>query len=107
MPLSSFPGGGDGTLVASVLTQKDLYKKMDQQYGGSTYLGAFVMAVTTEGNTEVERAADYASSTFRRQTNTLPPCWLLFHKILCIILRWQAAAYVDVAEKSGKKSVAL
>ena len=49
----------DGTLVASVLTQKDLYKKMISNMEEVRTRGAFVMAVTTEGNTEVERAADY------------------------------------------------
>ena len=39
----------EGTLVAAVLTQKDLVRTR----------GAFVMAVTVEGNTEVEKAADY------------------------------------------------
>lgn len=49
----------DGTLVASVLTQKDLYKKMISNMEEVRTRGAFVMAVTMEGNTEVERAADY------------------------------------------------
>lgn len=49
----------DGTLVAAVLTQKDLFKKMISNMEEVRTRGAFVMAVTTEGNTEVERAADY------------------------------------------------
>ena len=49
----------EGTLVASVLTQKDLYKKMISflvEVGSS---GAFVLAVTCDDNTVVEKAADY------------------------------------------------
>lgn len=49
----------DGTLVAAVLTQKDLYKKMISNMVEVRTRGAFVMAVTVEGNTEVEKAADY------------------------------------------------
>ena len=49
----------DGTLVASVLTQKDLYKKMISNMEEVRTRGAFVMAVTNEGNTDVERVADY------------------------------------------------
>lgn len=49
----------EGTLVASVLTQKDLYKKMISNMVEVRTRGAFVMAVTVEGNTEVEKAADY------------------------------------------------
>lgn len=48
-----------GTLVAAVLTQKDLYKKMISNMEEVRTRGAFVMAVTVEGNTDVERAADY------------------------------------------------
>ncbi len=49
----------EGTLVASVLTQKELYKKMISNMVEVRTRGAFVLAVTNEGNTEVERAADY------------------------------------------------
>lgn len=49
----------EGTLVAAVLTQKDLYKKMISNMEEVRTRGAFVMAVTVEGNTEVEKAADY------------------------------------------------
>ena len=48
-----------GTLVASVLTQRELYKKMISNMEEVRTRGAFVLAVTNEGNTEVERAADY------------------------------------------------
>lgn len=49
----------EGTLVAAVLTQKDLYKKMISNMVEVRTRGAFVMAVTAEGNTEAEKAADY------------------------------------------------
>ncbi len=49
----------EGTLVASVLTQKDLYKKMISNMVEVSTRGAFVLAVTMEGNVEVEKAADY------------------------------------------------
>ena len=49
----------EGTLVAAVLTQKELYKKMLSNMVEVSTRGAFVLAVTNEGNTEVERAADY------------------------------------------------
>ena len=49
----------EGTLVAAVLTQEDLYKKMISNMVEVRTRGAFVLAITNEGNTEVERAADY------------------------------------------------
>lgn len=49
----------EGTLVASVLTQKGLYKKMISNMVEVGTRGAFVLAVTCEDNTEVEKAADY------------------------------------------------
>ena len=49
----------EGTLVAAVLTQEDLYKKMISNMEEVRTRGAFVMAVTNEGNTGVERVADY------------------------------------------------
>lgn len=49
----------DGTLVAALLTQEELYKKMISNMVEVKTRGAFVMAVTNEGNTEVEKAADY------------------------------------------------
>ena len=49
----------EGTLVASVLTQKDLYKKMISNMVEVGTRGALVLAVTCEDNTEVEKAADY------------------------------------------------
>ena len=49
----------EGTLVAAVLTQKELYKKMISNMVEVRTRGAFVMGITTEGNTQIERAADY------------------------------------------------
>ena len=49
----------EGTLVAAVLTQEDLYKKMISNMEEVRTRGAFVMAVTNEGNNDVERVADY------------------------------------------------
>lgn len=49
----------EGTLVVSVMTQKELYKKTLSNMQEVRTRGAFVMAVTVESNTEAERAADY------------------------------------------------
>ena len=49
----------DGTLVVSVLTQEALYKKTISNMVEVKTRGAFVLAVTQEGNDEVEKAADY------------------------------------------------
>lgn len=49
----------EGTLVAAVLTQKDLYKKMLSNMVEVRTRGAFVLAVANEGNDEVEKACDY------------------------------------------------
>ena len=64
----------EGTLVAAVLTQEDLYKKMISNMVEVRTRGAFVLAVTNEGNEEVEKAADYTiyiSNTNRYFANTL------------------------------------
>ena len=45
--------------MAAVLTQEDLYKKMISNMVEVRTRGAFVLAVTNEGNAEVEKAADY------------------------------------------------
>ena len=45
--------------MAAVLTQENLYKKMISNMVEVRTRGAFVLAITNEGNTEVERAADY------------------------------------------------
>lgn len=49
----------DGTLVVAVATQDDLFKKTVSNMVEVKTRGAFVMAVTNEGNTEIEKAADY------------------------------------------------
>ena len=49
----------EGTLVAAVATQPELIPKTLSNMVEVKSRGAFVLAVTTEGNTEVEQAADY------------------------------------------------
>ncbi len=49
----------EGTLVAAVLTQEKLFKKTISNMVEVKTRGAFVLAVTNEGNTEIEKAADY------------------------------------------------
>ncbi len=49
----------EGTLVAAVSTQKSLYQKTISNMVEVKSRGAFVLAVTNEGNTEIEKAADY------------------------------------------------
>lgn len=49
----------EGTLVAAVVTQKDLYKKAISNIVEVRTRGAFVLAVTNVDNTEIEKAADY------------------------------------------------
>lgn len=49
----------EGTLVAAVLTQEKLYKKMISNMVEVRTRGAFVLAVTNEGNHEIRKAADY------------------------------------------------
>lgn len=57
----------EGTLVAAVLTQEELYKKMISNIVEVRTRGAFVMAVTNEGNIDVEKASDYV--VYIPQTN--------------------------------------
>lgn len=79
----------EGTLVAAVLTQKELYKKMISNMVEVSTRGAFVLAVTNEGNDEVERTADYVS-TFQRQISILQTPLLLFLcSYLHITFRWE------------------
>ena len=64
----------EGTLVTAVLTQEDLYKKMISNIVEVRTRGAFVLAVTNEGNDEITRAADYVvyiPETNRFFTNSL------------------------------------
>lgn len=49
----------EGTLVAAVSTQPDLYKKTLSNIVEVKSRGAFVLAVTNVGNTEIEKTADY------------------------------------------------
>lgn len=57
----------DGTLVAAVATQDELFKKTVSNIVEVRTRGAFVIAVTNEGNTEIEKAADYV--VYIPQTN--------------------------------------
>lgn len=64
----------EGTLVAAVLTQEELYKKAISNMVEVKTRGAFLLAVTNVGNTEVEKAADYViyiPKTSRWFTNSL------------------------------------
>ncbi|MCI8994117.1 MAG: glutamine--fructose-6-phosphate transaminase (isomerizing) [Lachnospiraceae bacterium] len=64
----------EGTLVAAVLTQEDLFKKTISNMLEVKTRGACVLAVTQVGNTEVEKAADYViyiPKTNRYFTNSL------------------------------------
>ncbi len=49
----------EGTLVAAVSTQPQLYQKTISNMVEVKARGAFVLAVTCEGNKEIEKAADY------------------------------------------------
>lgn len=49
----------EGTLVAAVSTQPDLYQKTISNMVEVKARGAFVLAVTCEGNKAIEKAADY------------------------------------------------
>lgn len=64
----------EGTLVTAVSTQEDLYKKTLSNIIEVRSRGAFVMAVTNEDNTEIEKTADYIiylPKTNRYFTNSL------------------------------------
>ncbi len=64
----------EGTLVAAVLTQEELYKKTISNIVELTSRGAFVLAVTNTGNLEIKKAADYViyiPQTNRWFTNSL------------------------------------
>ncbi|HKM20876.1 MAG TPA: glutamine--fructose-6-phosphate transaminase (isomerizing) [Lachnospiraceae bacterium] len=49
----------EGTLVAAVLTQEELFKKTISNMVEVKSRGAFLLAVTNEGHIDIERAADY------------------------------------------------
>lgn len=57
----------EGTLVTAILTQKELYKKSISNIVEVRTRGAFVLAITNEGNQEIEKAADYV--VYIPQTN--------------------------------------
>lgn len=64
----------EGTLVTAVVTQEALYKKSISNIVEVRTRGAFVMAVTNEDNTEIEKTADYViyiPKTNRYFTNSL------------------------------------
>ncbi len=58
----------EGTLVTAVATQQDLFAKTVSNIVEVKARGAFVLAVTNEGNTEIEKAADYV--IYLPQTNS-------------------------------------
>ena len=80
----------DGTLVAAVLTQEDLYKKTISNIVEVKTRGAFVLSVTNEGNTEIEKASDY--NIYIPQTNKY------FTNSLAIIPLQLFAYYVSVGK---------
>ncbi|MBO4337847.1 MAG: glutamine--fructose-6-phosphate transaminase (isomerizing) [Lachnospiraceae bacterium] len=49
----------DGTLVTAIATQPELYAKTVSNIVEVKSRGAFVLAVTTEGNNDIEKNADY------------------------------------------------
>lgn len=64
----------EGTLVAAVLTQEDLFLKMISNMVEVKSRGAFLLAVTNEGHTDIEKAADYViyiPNTNKYFTNSL------------------------------------
>ncbi len=64
----------EGTLVTAVVTQANLYKKVMSNIVEVRTRGAFVMAVTNEDNTEIEKVSDYVvyiPKTNRYFTNSL------------------------------------
>lgn len=80
----------EGTLVAAVATQPALYKKTLSNIVEVKSRGAFVLAVTTVGNTEIEKAVDYV--IYIPQTNPY------FMDSLAIIPLQLFAYYVSVGK---------
>ena len=80
----------EGTLVAAVSTQPNLFKKTISNMVEVKSRGAFVLAVTTVGNTEIEKAADYV--IYIPQTNAF------FANSLAIIPLQLFAYYVAVGK---------
>jgi glucosamine--fructose-6-phosphate aminotransferase (isomerizing) len=79
----------DGTLVVALSTQENLYQKMISNIVEVKSRGAFVMAVTNEGNKAMEKAADYV--LYLPETNP----W--FANSLAIVPLQLFAYYVAVA----------
>ncbi len=64
----------EGTLVAAVSTQEELYEKIISNMEQVKSRGAFVLAVTNVGNSEIQKVADYVihiPATNRFFTNSL------------------------------------
>ena len=80
----------EGTLVAAVATQPELFAKTISNMVEVKARGAFVLAVTNEGNMEIEKAADYV--IYIPETN---PC---FANSLAIIPLQLFAYYVAVGK---------
>ncbi|MCI9530649.1 MAG: glutamine--fructose-6-phosphate transaminase (isomerizing) [Lachnospiraceae bacterium] len=80
----------EGTLVAAVVTQEELYKKTISNIVELRSRGAFVLAVTNTGNREIEKAADYV--IYIPQTN-----WY-FTNSLAIIPLQLFSYYVSVGK---------
>ena len=80
----------EGTLVAAILTQPQLYKKTMSNIVEVTTRGAFVLAVTNEDNVEIENIADYV--IYIPQTNPF------FTNSLAIIPLQLFAYYVSVGK---------
>lgn len=79
----------EGTLVAAVSTQPELFQKTISNMVEVKARGAFVLAVTVEGNREIERAADYVIY--------IPPTAPVFANSLAIIPLQLFGYYVAVA----------
>ena len=76
----------EGTLVAAVATQPALFQKTISNMVEVKSRGAFVLAVTCEGNREIEKAADYViyiPITNRFFTNSLAIIPLQLFQLLC------------------------
>ncbi len=80
----------EGTLVAAVATQPELFAKTISNMVEVKARGAFVLAVTNEGNMEIEKAADYV--IYIPETN---PC---FANSLAIIPLQLFGYYVAVGK---------
>ena len=80
----------DGTLVSAIATQKDLYLKTMSNIVEVKSRGAFVLAVTNEDNTEMEKTADF--TLYIPQTNKY------FTNSLAIIPLQLFAYYVSVGK---------